>query len=315
MFCIDLLLNHFFVDVSAKTIFSNFMKSTTLLLIISTTLFFLSDYKNTVQRNNPIAKSNYSTKIQPKFQLVWSDEFNNEGVPDSTKWRFETGFVRNKEDQWYQQENAVCSKGNLVITGKKERRANPNFMEGSADWRKNRQFIEYTSASVVMKKVHAFQYGKMEVRAKIITQTGLWPAIWTLGINGEWPSNGEVDVMEYYDDKILANYAYGTQTRYKAIWDGYKKPMGDFPVNWADSYHIWTLEWTEHKMDILLDGVSMNLIDLTQSINKSDGKNPFQQAHYLLLNLALGGQNGGSLANTTFPSQYLVDYIRIYSFK
>ena len=246
-------------------------------------------------------------------QLVWSDEFNTDGSPDSSKWQFESGFVRNNEAQWYQKENAVCNNGNLVITGKKERRANPNYVAGSSKWQTNRAFIDYTSASVVMKKEHAFQHGKMEVRAKIIAQTGLWPAIWTLGATGEWPSNGEVDVMEYYDDKILANYAFASATRFQAIWDSYKKPMGEFPTNWADNYHVWTLEWTENEMKILLDGVSMNTIDLTKSINKSDGKNPFRQPHYVLLNLALGGNNGGSLANTAFPSQYLIDYVRIYA--
>lgn len=262
----------------------------------------------------PYATKNKNSSYDSKtYQLVWSDEFNIEGVPDSTKWKFETGFSRNEEAQWYQKENAVCGNGNLVITGKKERKNNPNYISGSNNWKTNRQFIDYTSASVVMKKQHAFQYGKMEVRAKIVTQTGLWPAIWTLGVQGEWPSNGEVDVMEYYEDKILANYAYATATKWKAIWDGASKPMKDFPAKWADDYHIWTLEWTKDKMDILLDGVSMNSIDLTTTINKSDGKNPFQQPHYALLNLALGGNKGGSLINTSFPSQYMVDYVRIYS--
>lgn len=253
------------------------------------------------------------TLSSPQYQLVWSDEFNREGEPDPAKWEFETGFARNEEAQWYQKENAICRNGNLVITAQKERKPNPNFVEGSKEWRTNRPFIEYTSASVKMKKEHAFRYGKMEVRAKIITQTGLWPAIWTLGVNGEWPSNGEVDVLEYYDDKILANYAIASTKRYNAIWDGYAKPMKEFPANWTDSYHVWTLEWTEDTMDILLDGVSMNSIDLTKSLNKSDGKNPFRQPHYLLLNLALGGNRGGSLANTTFPSEYLIDYVRVYS--
>lgn len=276
------------------------------------TLLFSSNKMETSIHPNSYALSRSATK---SFQLVWSDEFNAEGVPDSTKWRCETGFVRNEEAQWYQKENAVCSKGNLVITGKKERKNNPNFVAVSTDWKENRPFIEYTSASVVMKKEHAFRYGKMEVRAKIVTQTGLWPAIWTLGTNGDWPSNGEVDVLEYNDNKILANFAYGSATKWKAIWDGASKPMSDFDTNWANSYHIWTLEWTEDKMDILLDGVSMNSIDLTKSINQSDGKNPFHQQHYLLLNLALGGNRGGSLANTTLPSQYLIDYVRIYALK
>lgn len=274
-------------------------------------------FSNCKTATNPsglnILPNNDTSKDIKSFNLVWSDEFNTEGLPDSTKWRYESGFVRNEENQWYQKENAVCSNGNLIITGKKERRNNPNFIAGSTDWKTNRAFIDYTSASIVMKKEHSFKYGKMEVRAKIVAQTGLWPAIWTLGTSGEWPSNGEVDVMEYYDNKILANFAYANVKRYQAIWDGASKPMSAFDPNWANSYHIWTLDWTENKMEILLDGISMNTIDMKTSINKSDGKNPFQQAHYLLLNLALGGKNGGSLTNTTFPSQYLVDYVRIYA--
>ncbi len=287
-------------------------------MIVFLHIFLLANIYSSDIKPDSISNLAPNSAISPskgakKNHLVWSDEFNINGTPDSTKWRFETGFARNEEAQWYQKENAICRDGNLVITGKKEHRANPNYVAGSTDWRTNRAFIEYTSASVLMKKEHAFKYGKMEVRAKIITQEGLWPAIWTLGTNGEWPSNGEVDVLEYYDNKILANYAIASATKWKAIWDGASKPMSTFDSDWANRYHIWTLDWTENKMEILLDGVSMNTIDLTKSINKSDGKNPFQQAHYLLLNLALGGNRGGSLAKTTFPSEYLIDYVRIYA--
>lgn len=252
----------------------------------------------------------------PQYELVWSDDFNTEGVPDPLKWEFETGFVRNEEAQWYQKENAICEGGNLVITGKKERKPNPEYIAGSTDWRKKREFAEYTSSSLKMLKSHAFKYGKLEVKAKIDAQTGLWPAIWTLGIEGEWPSNGEVDVMEYYGDKILANFAYASATRWQAIWDASNKTLTSLGGSlWASQYHIWTLEWDENLMRILLDGEFMNSIDLSTSINKSDGKNPFRQPHYLLLNLAMGGLNGGSLTNTNLPSKYMVDYVRIYQKK
>ncbi len=251
-----------------------------------------------------------------KYELVWSDEFNTAGAPDPAKWRFETGFMRNEEAQWYQGENAVCEGGNLVITGKKERKPNPTYLAGSTDWKTKREFIDYTSSSVVMKKEHAFKYGKLEVKAKIDAQTGLWPAIWTLGVEGEWPSNGEVDVMEYYGDKILANFAYASATRWQAIWDGANKTLTSLGGTlWASQYHVWTLEWDENLMRILLDNEVMNTIDLSISINKSDGKNPFRQAHYLLLNLAMGGANGGSLAGTALPSKYMIDYVRIYQKK
>lgn len=203
-----------------------------------------------------------------------------------------------------------------MITGIKERKANPNYVAGSTNWRLNRQFAEYTSASVIMQETHAFKYGKMEVRAKIDAQLGLWPAIWTLGVEGEWPSNGEVDVMEYYRDKILANFAYGSATRWQAIWDATSVDISTLGGTfWASDYHIWTLEWDESLMRISLDGKLMNNIEVNQTINKIDGKNPFRQAHYLLLNLAMGGTSGGSLVNTVLPSKYYVDYVRIYQKK
>ena len=247
------------------------------------------------------------------YKLVWSDEFNTEGPPDTGKWKFERGFVRNEEAQWYQHENTVCTGGNLIITGKKERKLNPNYVKGSKSWKTNREFIEYTSSSVVMQKEHAFQYGKLEVRAKIDAQPGLWPAIWTLGTSGEWPSNGEVDVMEYYDEKILANFAYGSATRFAAIWDGAAKSVSSFGgAGWANQFHVWTFEWDENNMRIFIDGELLNTIDLRTTYNKTDGKNPFRQPHYLLLNQAMGGTRGGSLVNTMLPSKYMIDYVRIY---
>jgi beta-glucanase (GH16 family) len=167
-----------------------------------------------------------------------------------------------------------------------------------------------------MLKEHAFQYGKLEVRAKIDAQTGLWPAIWTLGVSGEWPSNGEVDVMEYYDDKILANFAHAGVKRFAAIWDVQTKTLASLGgAAWANQFHVWTLEWDKREMRILLDGELMNVVDLEDTYNKSDGKNPFRQPHYLLLNLAMGGKRGGDLSGTVLPSKYLVDYVRIYQKK
>jgi len=271
-----------------------------LIVLVCTATLFIA---NPVQAQNNLVG----------YKLVWSDEFNKDGMVDSTKWKFENGFVRNQEMQWYQKENAICKNGNLIITGKKEQKLNPAYIPGSTNWKTNRQFIEYTSSSVVMQKAHAFQYGRLEVSAKIDAQTGLWPAKWTVGVSGEWPSNGEVDIMEYYDNLILANYDHAEKERFKAIWDGASISMDSLGGNdWANQFHIWTLEWDENNMKIFLDGVLLNDIDLTTTINKSDGKNPFRQPHYLLLNLAMGGNRGGSLEMTRLPSNYYIDYVRLY---
>ncbi len=247
--------------------------------------------------------------------LVWSDEFDGEGALDDSKWTFENGFVRNEEVQWYQSENAFQEDGFLVIEGRAETRPNPGYVPGSTDWRTSRETITHTSASVTTRDRYSWQYGHLVVRAKVTNFTGTWPAIWTLGIECEWPSNGEVDVMENYGGDILANFAWGTNRRWRPEWDSSHWPVADLGAGWTDAFHIWELEWTEDRMVIRLDGVVLNDVPLSSTINGSaacPGENPFQQPHYLLLNLALGGSAGGSIADLVFPTRYLVDYVRVY---
>ena len=249
------------------------------------------------------------------YQLVWSDEFEQDGRPNPANWRFEQGFVRNNEHQWYQESNAFVENGLLVIEGRKERFANPNYDPHSKDWRKRRPNVEYTSASLLTRGLQQWQYGRFEIKARLKAEEGLWPAIWFLGEKGEWPSNGEIDLMEYYDDSILANVAWGTQKRYNAKWDSAKVPMETFnDPNWDTKFHIWRMDWTEERIELYLDDQLLNETDLSITLNPTDKgpKNPFKQPAYMLLNLALGGNRGGSLANTAFPSRYEIDYVRVY---
>ena len=247
--------------------------------------------------------------------LMWSDEFDGVGSPDESKWGFEEGFVRNNELQWYQQDNVYQDNGVLVIEGREEQRPNPNYIEGSTDWRTSREFIEYTSASINTRGKFEWQYGQMVVRAKVTNESGTWPAIWTLGTSCDWPSNGEVDVMENYGGKILANFAWGTNQPWSPNWDTVQLPVDDFEDDWIDDFHLWELSWNSDRMAILIDGVEVNSVDLNTTVNGNAacaGQNPFQQSHYVLLNLALGGNAGGSVDDLVFPTQYLIDYIRIY---
>lgn len=132
------------------------------------------------------------------YKLVWNDDFENEGQPDPKKWTYENGFVRNNELQWYQPDNAFCENGKLIIIGKKVLQPNPHYEPQSNEWQKKRKIIEYTSSCLITKGLHSWKYGRFEVKAKIDISTGLWPAIWFLGVEGEWPSNGEIDLMEFY---------------------------------------------------------------------------------------------------------------------
>ena len=136
---------------------------------------------------------------QDDWQLVWSDEFNADGPLNSSVWNFEQGYARNEEAQWYQSDNAVCKNGLLIIEARKEQnRKNPLYVSGSNDWRKKREFIDYTSSSVTTAGKKEFLYGRFEIKARIPVAKGAWPAIWTLGSNMEWPSCGEIDIMECY---------------------------------------------------------------------------------------------------------------------
>ncbi|TCD03853.1 glycoside hydrolase family 16 protein [Pedobacter psychroterrae] len=260
------------------------------------------------------AVSASAQKLPENYKLVWSDEFNVDGKPDSTKWKFEHGFVRNEELQWYQQDNAWCEKGLLIIEGRKENKPNPRFKAGSNDWRSKPETIQYTSSSINTSGKHSWQYGRFEMRGKIDIGEGLWPAWWTLGVQGEWPSNGEIDIMEYYRGKLLANIAMGTDQRYKAKWYTTIKPVSELGgKEWAKQFHVWRMDWNEKEIALYVDGILLNKVKMDKLHNRDDkGINPFKQPHYMLLNLAMGGENGGDPSNTAFPNRFEVDYVRVY---
>lgn len=250
-----------------------------------------------------------------EYKLVWADEFEADGPPDPDNWVFERGFVRNKELQWYQPDNAFCEGGLLVIEGRRERKANPNYEPGSDDWKKERQFAEYTSSCVKTKGLHSWKFGRFEVKARIKTEAGLWPAIWFLGVEGPWPDNGEIDLMEFYGGKILANAAWGTKQKYRPRWDSSKTPVASFnDPRWDEKFHIWRMDWDAQHIRLYVDDQLLNTIDLNKTINPTDRgpRNPFHQPHYILLNLAIGGNAGGDPSKTEFPTRYEIDYVRVY---
>lgn len=247
------------------------------------------------------------------YKLVWSDEFNQQGAPDTTKWRYERGFTRNEELQWYQEQNAVCEKGRLIIEGRKELKPNPRYEAGSSDWRRNRKNIEYTASSINTSGKYSWKYGRFVMRGRIDISAGLWPAWWTLGVSGGWPANGEIDIMEYYSKKLLANVACIGPNK-KAEWYSNTFSIDSIGGNkWASKFHTWRMDWDENAIALYLDDQLLNKVELSKLVNKDgSGVNPFKQPHYMLLNLAMGGMNGGDLSNTKFPNKFEVDYVRVY---
>jgi beta-glucanase (GH16 family) len=251
-----------------------------------------------------------------KWELVWSDEFDYEGPPDPAKWGYEEGFVRNREMQYYTRsrpENARVQNGTLVIEGRKERFPNPRYSPGSSSWTRNREFAGYTAASLITRGKASWTYGRIEVRAKLPEGKGVWPAIWTLGTNMptvRWPGCGEIDIMEFVGHDPV--HVYGT-VHYSR--DGQHKSSGgkhrtERPFA---SFHVYALEWRPDRLDFLFDERQYHTFHLNAAGEGPD--NPFRKPHYLLLNLALGGEWGREIDDSILPQKYLVDYVRVYKLR
>jgi beta-glucanase (GH16 family) len=246
------------------------------------------------------------------YVLAWSDEFDVDGAPNPKNWNFETGFVRNQELQWYQAANASVAGGLLVIEARREQVANPNYSATGADWKTQRQYAQYTSSSMTTSGLHTFLYGRFEMRARIDTDKGMWPAFWTVGSTGEWPGGGEIDIMEYYNGNILANVAWGTSTRWVAQWDSVAKAVTSFgDPQWSSKFHVWRMDWDAQNIVLSVDDYQMNTTSLATAVNP-DGTSPFKKNQYIIVNLAIGGQNGGDPSATTFPARYQIDYVRVF---
>jgi len=232
------------------------------------------------------------TKAQ-NWKLVWSDEFNYSGLPDSSKWGNEVGFVRNNELQYYTKqriENSRVVNGNLLIIGKKEAYKNAN----------------YTSASLVTDGKTSWAFGKVEARIKLPKGQGMWPAFWMLGQNIHsvgWPECGEIDIMEHINNEDLL---HGTLHWFneKHISSG-----GTTPCD-VTKFHNYSIEWDKESVKLMLDGKKYWEVNIKDGINSTE---EFHKPHYIILNLAIGGDwPKNPDATTAFPDTMYVDYVRVY---
>ncbi len=281
-------------------------------------VFISGSYFELRAQSFSLFEPDFSEAIQIEgMELVWQDEFNIDGRPNIQFWSFEKGFVRNNELQWYKEENAFCENGRLIIEGRKEQIRNSNFKANSENWKFNRAFAEYTSSSINTRGKKEWKYGSFIIRARIDTTRGAWPAIWTLGVEKRWPENGEIDIMEYYirndEPSILANAAWKNEI---TVWDDAIIPFSKFlkkDPDWVRKFHIWRMDWDAYSINLYLDDELLNTIDVEKTKNK-EGFTPFNNPHYLLLNLAIGS-NGGDPSKSNFPITYEIDYVRVYQKK
>ncbi|MBY6038368.1 carbohydrate binding domain-containing protein [Fictibacillus nanhaiensis] len=261
-----------------------------------------------------------------KWTLTWSDEFNKPEI-DSSKWTYDIGnWIKdeegnyispgwgNNEKQYYtsSENNSFVKDGKLIIRAQKERTTDDS---GTYD---------YTSAKLKTKGLFSQTYGRYEVRAKLPTGKGLWPAIWMLPEQdkyGGWAASGEIDIMEAWGSK--PNKVAGT-IHYGESWPNNRYTGKDFELpagSGIDTWHTYSIEWEPGEIRWYVDG------ELYQTQNEwyAKGQNnpikfsypaPFDQNFYLIMNLAVGGWFDGDPDETTrFPQQMEIDYVRVYDLK
>ncbi|MFT4033866.1 MAG: glycoside hydrolase family 16 protein [Siphonobacter sp.] len=240
----------------------------------------------------------HDTSEEDTYTLVWSDEFNYTGLPDSTYWSYEEGALRS-QSAYYQNarlENSKVDNGLLTITA-----LNDSISTGPI-----------SSASVITKGKVDFKYGKLEVRAKMPSAKGTWPAIWTLGTNREvvgWPTCGEIDIVECLGN--LPQYVFGSI--HKANTEGTDNYITTPYLATTDLYtdfHTYAIVWSETELKFYFDDV--NYVTYTSDQMPAAEWEAFQKTHYLLLNLAVGGTYSGTIDYTAFPMTYQIDYVRYY---
>jgi beta-glucanase (GH16 family) len=253
-----------------------------------------------------------------EWELLWADEFNTPGLPDASKWVYETGFVRNNELQLYtkgRHENARIGNGHLVIEGRQERFPNPAYAPNAArqSRRTTTEFADYTSASITTEGRASFLYGRIEIRARLPRGKGVWPAIWMLGTSmGKvgWPRCGEIDIMEFVGkepDRVHATVHYFRGGKHASQGGKLTTPSPEA------EFHLYALEWYPDRMDFFFDQEKYFTFHLDAAGEGED--NPFRKPQYLLLNLALGGNWGGAMDNSVLPQQFLIDYVRVFKEK
>lgn len=231
--------------------------------------------------------------------LAWSDEFDS-GPLDQAKWVYEQGGGGwgNNELQTYTNsvDNVTVTGGNLVIQALRQAGSNA-----------------YTSGRLITKGKQSFQYGRIDVRAKVPKGKGVWPAIWMLGSDidqNNWPRCGEIDIMELRGSRpkeLLSTMHFGNS----AAEHVYKGTTQVQPNELSNDFHIFSVVRSKNQLRFFLDGQQY------YTFTSSDASPyPFNNPFFMVLNVAIGGDfDGNPDATTVLPQQMQVDYVRYYQYK
>jgi beta-glucanase (GH16 family) len=239
--------------------------------------------------------------------LVWADEFDYRGLPDTTRWNYDVGDGcpdlcgwGNGELQSYTKgrpENARVEDGHLVIEARRESLGARSF----------------TSARLVSRGRGDWRYGRFEIRALLPSGKGTWPAIWMLPTDwayGGWPASGEIDVMEHVGFAPESIHA----SIHTAAYNHQKGTQRTNRIVVADAeraFHVYAVEWTPDRIDFFVDSTRYHSFE-----NEKTGSEtwPFDRRFHLVLNIAVGGMWGGmrGVDASIWPQRILVDYVRVY---
>ena len=241
------------------------------------------------------------------WRLVWADEFDYTGLPDSAKWSYDTGGHGwgNKELQYYtnaRKENARVENGLLIIEARRDH------------WRAH----EYTSARLVSKAHGDWTYGRFEIRAKLPSGRGVWPAIWmlpTVPTYGDWPNSGEIDIMEQvgYEPQMV-HASVHTKAYHHLI--NTQKTAKTTVENATTEFNVYAVEWTNKEIRGYVNDRHYFTFKNERLTNKAADYRqwPFDQPFHLLLNIAVGGTWGGTrgVDESIWPQRMEIDYVRVY---
>lgn len=265
-----------------------------LLLLLTITLCYSESPKSIEQRSD-------------RWRLVWADEFNYSGLPDREKWSYDVGGHGwgNKELQYYterRKENARVENGSLIIEARRD------------NWRGH----EYTSARVISKTKGDWTYGRFEIRAKLPTGRGVWPAIWMLPTGwkyGGWPSSGEIDIMEQvgYEPQMV-HASVHTKAYYHSI--NTHKTAKTTVETATTEFNVYAVEWTPEEIRAYINDRHYFTFKNERLTNTdADYRQwPFDKPFHLLMNIAVGGTWGGSkgVDQSIWPQRMVIDYVRVY---
>lgn len=243
------------------------------------------------------------------WRLVWSDEFNRDGQPDPSKWSYDVGGHGwgNNELQYYAEsrlKNARVEGGRLIIEAHKEP------VQGR----------EYTSARMVTKGKGDWLYGRIEVRAKLPSGRGTWPAIWMLASqdvygDGYWPHNGEIDIMEHVGfDPDVVHASVHTLAYHHSI--GTQRSSSKRVSTARSGFNTYRIEWSESRITAYInDDLYFTFANEQLTNQQADWRQwPFDKPFHLLLNIAVGGNWGGAqgVDDSIWPQRMEVEYVRVY---